>query len=58
MKNHTICIRQIKTQQFAMFPNLLVNGDEVQVQSESSFGVNKEVSDILCAIKLPYFQGK
>lgn len=49
-------IRQIKTQQFAMFPDLLVNGKEVTVDSEFSFGVNTEVKNILCVTKLSYRQ--
>ena len=51
-------IRQIKTQQFAMFPELLVNGDEVQIHSEFNFGVNHEVDDILCNTKLTYVQNE
>lgn len=49
-------IRQIKTQQFAMFPDLLVNGKEVTVDSEFSFGVNTEVKNIMCVTKLSYRQ--
>lgn len=49
-------IRQIKTQQFAMFPDLLVNGKEVTVDSEFNFGVNTEVKNILCVTKLSYRQ--
>ena len=49
-------IRQIKTQQFAMFPDLLVNGKEVTVESEFGFGVNNEVTDIRCVAKISYFQ--
>lgn len=51
-------IRQIKTQQFAMFPDLLVNGEEVTVESEFGFGVNNEVTDIRCVAKVSYFQGE
>lgn len=49
-------IRQIKTQQFAMFPEQLVNGNEVSIQSEFSFGVNKDITDIFCVTKLSYIQ--
>lgn len=49
-------IRQIKTQQFAMFPDLMVNGKEVNVKTEFSFGVNSEVNDIFCNTKLSYTQ--
>lgn len=49
-------IRQIKTHQFAMFPDLLVNGEEVKVESEFSFGVNNEINDIICNTKLSYTQ--
>ena len=49
-------IRQIKTQQFAMFPDLYVNGNDVTINSEFSFGVNKEINDIFCNTKLSYRQ--
>ena len=49
-------IRQIKTQQFAMFPDLLINGKEVAVQSEFNFGVNSEVKDIFCITRMTYSQ--
>lgn len=51
-------IRQIKTQQFAIFPELLVNGNEVTIQTEFNFGVNKEANDIFCVTKLSYLQGE
>lgn len=51
-------IRQIKTQQFAMFPDLLINGEEVRVESEFSFGVNSEVNDVICNTKLSYTQNE
>lgn len=51
-------IRQIKTQQFAMFPDLFVNGKEVTVDSEFSFGVNTEIKNILCVTKLSYRQNE
>ncbi len=51
-------IRQIKTQQFAMFPDLLVNGEDVQVESEFSFGVNNDLSNIFCITKLTYAQNE
>lgn len=49
-------IRQIKTQQFAMFPDLLINGKGVAVQSEFNFGVNSEVKDIFCNTRMTYSQ--
>jgi hypothetical protein len=49
-------IRQIKTQQFAMFPDLLVNGEEVTVESEFGFGVNNDATDIRCVAKISYIQ--
>ena len=49
-------IRQIKTQQFAMFPDLLINGKGVAVQSEFNFGVNSEVKDIFCITRMTYSQ--
>ena len=51
-------IRQIKTQQFAMFPDQLVNGDNVTVESEFGFGVNADASDIRCVTKINYIQGE
>lgn len=49
-------IRQIKIQQFAIFPEQLINGEEVTIQSVFNFGVSKEISDILCRTKISYFQ--
>lgn len=49
-------IRQIKTQQFAMFPDQMINGNNVNIQSEFNFGVNKDISDIFCVTKLSYIQ--
>lgn len=49
-------IRQIKTQQFAIFPDLLINGNDVNIQSEFNFGVNKELDDIFCITKISYIQ--
>ena len=49
-------IRQIKTLQFAMFPDLFISGKEVTVESEFSFGVNNNVSDIRCVTKFSYIQ--
>jgi hypothetical protein len=49
-------IRQIKTQQFAMFPDLLINGNNVAVKSEFNFGVNSEVKDIFCITRMTYSQ--
>lgn len=49
-------IRQIKTQQFAMFPDLLINGKGVAVQSEFNFGVNSEVKDVFCITRMTYSQ--
>lgn len=51
-------IRQIKTQQFAMFPDLMVNGNDVSIQSEFHFGVNKDITDIFCNTKLSYIQSE
>lgn len=49
-------IRQIKTQQFAMFPDQFKNGPDVNILSEFAFGVNKEASDIRCTARLSYTQ--
>ena len=51
-------IRQIKTQQFAIFPDQFINGSEVNIMSEFGFGVNKEATDICCITKLSYMQGE
>ncbi len=51
-------IRQIKTLQFAMFPDLLAKGPEVNVRAEFSFGINNEVNDIRCVSKILYEQGE
>ena len=49
-------IRQINFQQFAMFPDLLINGNKVAVKSEFNFGVNSEVKDIFCISRITYSQ--
>ena len=41
-----------------MFPEQLVNGDNVTVESEFGFGVNAGASDIRCVTKITYFQGE
>lgn len=41
-----------------MFPELLINGEEVQIQSEFNFGVNNEVNDILCITRISYIQNE
>ena len=41
-----------------MFPDLLVNGEDVTVESEFAFGVNTEATDIRCITKINYFQGE
>lgn len=51
-------IRQIKTQQFAMFPEKFLNGKGVTIESQFNFGINNEVSDIRCVTKLTYSQGE
>lgn len=49
-------ISQIKTLQFAMFPDLLVNGEKVLVTSEFNFSVNKPLSSVRCISKYNYTQ--
>jgi len=39
-----------------MFPNLLVNGEEVIVESEFGFGINNDATDIRCVAKISYLQ--
>lgn len=51
-------IRQIKTQQFAMFPDKFVNGQEVTVESMFGFGINNDASDIRCNTVINYSQGE
>ena len=50
-------IRQIKTQQFAMFPDKVNNGEQVTVQSEFGFAVNEDLLSIRCISKFTYSQG-
>ena len=49
-------IHQIKTQQFAIFPERLVNQSQVLIKSDFSFGVNKELTNIKCNTKISYTQ--
>jgi hypothetical protein len=51
-------ISQIKTQQFAMFPDFWVNGEKVTVVSEFSFSVNKQLSSVRCVSKYDYTQNE
>ena len=51
-------IEQIKTQQFAMFPDLLENGAQVSVEANFGFGMNKGATDIRCIAKLSYIQNE
>ncbi len=51
-------IRQIKTQQFAMFPEKVNNGEQVTVQSEFGFAVTDDLSNIRCISKFSYSQGE
>lgn len=50
-------IRQIKTQQFAIFPDKL-EGKDVMIGAEFEFGINKDVSDIRCITKISYTQNE
>lgn len=50
-------IRQIKTQQFAMFPDKFVSGQEVFVESTFHFGINSDATDIRCVTSINYKQG-
>lgn len=49
-------IHQIKTQQFAIFPERFVNQSQVLIKSDFSFGVNKELTNIKCNTKITYTQ--
>ena len=51
-------ISQIKTQQFAIFPDFLVNGEKVLVTSEFNFSVNKTLSSVRCISKYSYTQAE
>lgn len=51
-------IRQIKTQQFAMFPEKVNNGEQVTVQSEFGFAGTDDLSSIRCISKFSYSQGE
>lgn len=50
-------IRQIKTQQFAIFPDKL-EGQDVMIGAEFDFGINKDVSDIRCVTRISYTQNE
>lgn len=50
-------ITEIKTQQFAIFPEKFVNGKEVNVESEFEFGLNDEFNRIRCISRFNYLQG-
>lgn len=39
-----------------MFPDLLINGQDVTIQSEFNFGINKDINDVFCTTKLSYVQ--
>lgn len=41
-----------------MFPEQLVNGDNVTVESDFGFGVNTDASDTRCVTKINYIQGE
>ena len=49
-------IHQIKTIQFAIFPELLISQEQVSFKSGVSFGVNKEMTSIRCNTKITYTQ--
>ena len=49
-------IRQIKTQQFAMFPEILTEINEVTIESQFGFGINKNATDVRCTTKISYRQ--
>lgn len=51
-------IRQIKTQQFAMFPEKLTNGEHVTVQSEFGFSLSDDLSSVRCISKFTYTQNE
>lgn len=51
-------IRQIKTQQFAMFPDKFVSGQEMTIESTFGFGINNNASDIRCSTVINYSQGE
>ena len=51
-------ISLIKTLQFAMFPDFLVNGDKVIITSEFNFSVNKPLSSVRCISKFNYTQNE
>lgn len=49
-------INQIKTQQFALFPEKFVNGNGVAVKAEYEFKVHTDLCTVLCVSKFSYSQ--
>lgn len=50
-------ISQIKTPQFAIFPDKFVNGEKVTMNVSVSFGVFKDLQQIKCGLDIQFLQG-
>lgn len=51
-------ISQIKTPQFAIFPEKFVNGRKANIQASISFTVPKDLHQIRCSLDIKYVQGE
>lgn len=49
-------INQIRTAQFAIFPNKYVNGDDVSVNANFNFAVSSDLTTIRCISSFTYSQ--
>lgn len=49
-------INKIKTSQFAIFPDKFVNGEDVCLEANFKFAVNKDLTSILCSTNITYSQ--
>lgn len=51
-------IGQIKTPQFAIFPDKYVNGEQTAIKVSVSFGVPKDLQQIKCSLEIQFMQGE
>ncbi len=49
-------ISEIKTTQFAIFPEKVQNGKEMNVRADFSYGINKPHNSVRCVCKISYLQ--
>lgn len=50
-------ISQIKTPQFAIFPDKFVNGEKTAMKVSVSFGIPKDLQQIKCNLDIQFLQG-